>query len=113
MTDDTDGTGQSAAFQEKTDSVLRYLSRVKSKKPKTLEFLIDDIDTQDIVVLNLRRAVQTCIDIASYLIAYTDLTPASSMAESFKALKVAGIISLEVSERMIKATELRNLLVHE
>ncbi len=96
-------------LQEKSDTVLRCLSRIKSKTLQTLELFIADIDTQDIVVLNLERASQACVDMASHTISYTQLPPAPTMADAFTTLKVSGIISNDLCSRMIKATGLRNL----
>lgn len=98
---------------EKSDVVVRCLNRVRHKCPDTLEGLESDIDAQDIIILNLERAIQACIDIASHLIAYTDLPAAPTMADSFRCLHNAQIISKDLCARMVKAAGLRNLLVHE
>jgi uncharacterized protein YutE (UPF0331/DUF86 family) len=86
---------------------------VKARRSGTKEAFLQDLDSQDIVALNLERAVQACVDIASHLISYTPLPAAPTMADAFVHLKRAGIISDAVAHRMIKATGLRNLLVHE
>lgn len=98
---------------EKADVVIRCLGRVRTKIPATLNDLTSDIDAQDIIVLNLERAIQACVDIASHVIAYTSLPPGATMAEAFSVVKQAGIISAPVCERMVRAAGLRNLLVHE
>ena len=100
-------------LSEKADVVARCLSRIKSKCPASQAALEADIDAQDIIILNLERSIQACVDIACHLIAYTALPAAPTMADSFVCLQKAGIISSAVSERMVKATGLRNLLVHE
>jgi uncharacterized protein YutE (UPF0331/DUF86 family) len=100
-------------LQEKADVVVRCLGRVKTKAPTSLSALTTDLDAQDIIVLNLERAIQACVDMASHIIAYTSLPPAPTMAESFICLRQAGVITQPVCDRMVKATGLRNLLVHE
>jgi len=40
------------------------VSRIEQKKPLGIEQLMIDFDIQDIITLNLERAVQQCIDIA-------------------------------------------------
>jgi uncharacterized protein YutE (UPF0331/DUF86 family) len=100
-------------IDEKIDSLFRCLERVREKTPATLEELLTDLDRQDIIVLNLERAIQICVDIAAHLIAYTPLTFPPTMAQSFESLASAGLISHETSERMKKAVGLRNILVHE
>ncbi len=100
-------------IREKSDTVLVCLQRVQSKKGKSLDALIKDIDAQDIIVLNLERCIQACVDIASHLIAHTDLPAARTMSDSFAALQAQTIVSKNTSERMQRAVGLRNILVHE
>jgi uncharacterized protein YutE (UPF0331/DUF86 family) len=100
-------------IREKQDVVYRCLQRIQSRMPTSLEELETDFDRQDIIVLNLERAVQACVDIASHFVAYTSLPSPVRMADSFAALERAGMLSSAVSERMQKAVGLRNLLVHE
>jgi uncharacterized protein YutE (UPF0331/DUF86 family) len=100
-------------MQEKADVVARCIGRIKSKSPATQEILAVDLDAQDIIVLNLERAIQACVDMASHIIAYTALPAAPTMADGFVVLHQAGVISQHLCNRMVKATGLRNLLVHE
>ena len=98
---------------EKSDVVTRCLNRVKSKTPATKKELLADIDAQDIITLNLERAIQASVDIAAHIIAYTPLGTAPTMADSFLLLAKANIIDDDIAIRMQKAVGLRNLLVHE
>jgi uncharacterized protein YutE (UPF0331/DUF86 family) len=100
-------------LQEKSETVFRCLKRVQDKTPQTLEGLLLDIDAQDIIVLNLERTIQACVDIASHMIAYTPLPAAPTMADSFLGLQKAGVLSPALAARMVKAVGLRNLLVHQ
>ena len=43
----------------KLDSLGRSVSRIHSKTPESATALIDDYDRQDIISINLERAVQT------------------------------------------------------
>lgn len=98
---------------EKSETVLRCLQRVRQKKPAQLGQLLTDIDAQDIIVLNLERAVQACVDVAAHIVAHTALPAASTMADSFLSLQHAGILDENLARRMVKAVGLRNLLVHQ
>ncbi len=100
-------------LQEKSETVFRCLKRVQDKTPSTLEGLLLDVDAQDIIVLNLERTIQACVDIASHIIAYTPLPAAPTMADSFTGLQSAGVLSPALAARMVKAVGLRNLLVHQ
>ncbi len=48
----------------KIDSIIKCLNRVNETMPNTKEEFIRNIDAQDIVALNLSRAIQCSVDIA-------------------------------------------------
>jgi len=75
--------------------------------------LLTDLDRQDIIVLNLERAVQLCVDIAAHAIAGCEGRPPQTMAEGFLRLHEEGIISQKVADRMQKTVGFRNIAVHE
>ena len=97
----------------KLDSLHRCLTRIESKTPASLDVLQEDLDIQDIITLNLTRAVQICVDIASHVIADFDTPPPTSMAESFDRLCHLKVISDDAAVRMKKAVGFRNVSVHE
>ncbi len=49
-------------LDQKLESVRRCIKRVEEKTPPHVSQLIEDQDIQDILVLNLTRAVQLCVD---------------------------------------------------
>lgn len=51
-------------IEQKLESLRRCLQRIETKCPAAAETLAADFDLQDIVALNLSRAVQLCVDIA-------------------------------------------------
>ncbi len=97
----------------KLDSLQRCLSRIESKTPASVEVLEADLDIQDIITLNLTRAVQICVDIATHVIADLNTPPPTSMAECFDRLHHLKVISDATSVRMKKAVGFRNVSVHE
>ena len=97
----------------KFDSLRRCLARVESKTPATAKVLETDPDLQDIITLNLGRAVQICVDAAAHLIADFDIPAPQSMGESFERLESLGVITEETAERMKKAVGFRNITIHE
>ncbi len=97
----------------KITSLKRCLDRINSKLPFTIKKLKEDFDLQDIISLNLQRAVQICVDISAHIIAELDLKPSVSMAESFERLNAESIITKNICERMKKSVGYRNLAVHE
>lgn len=102
-----------ALIIEKLDTTVRCLERVRDKTPASLQELSLDVDRQDIIILNLERAIQSCVDVATHIVSYTPLSVPNTMAESFEMLAKAKIISAGNAIRMKKAVGLRNILVHE
>ncbi len=98
---------------QKLESLRRCVKRVDTKCPDTVEILIDDADIQDIVVLNLTRAVQLSVDIASHLIAQSDESTPGTMGESFSTLSKLNIIDDSTASNMKKAVGFRNIAVHD
>ena len=97
---------------QKLESLRRCTQRVEEKTPSSVEQLILDLDVQDILVLNLTRAVQLCVDIGSHVISESnELTPAT-MGDVFSTLEKLGAISTATCESMRKAVGFRNVAVH-
>jgi uncharacterized protein YutE (UPF0331/DUF86 family) len=102
----------SLVIKTKLESLRICLDRIESKKPETLDDLLQDIDVQDIIALNLERSVQLCVDIANHILSSLDDSPAMSMAESFERLSDKMIITAELGQNLKKAVGFRNLSVH-
>jgi uncharacterized protein YutE (UPF0331/DUF86 family) len=102
----------SIVIKTKLESLRRCLERIESKKPETLDDLLQDIDVQDIIALNLERSVQLCVDIANHILSTLDDSPAMSMAESFERLSEKKIISKDLAGNLRRAVGFRNLSVH-
>lgn len=96
----------------KLDSLQRCLARIASKRPQTVEALEADLDLQDVLVLNLTRAVQICVDLGAHLLADETLAPPNTMGETFDRLAEAGIIQATLALHMKKAVGFRNIAVH-
>ncbi|MFB9147138.1 DUF86 domain-containing protein [Halomonas alkalicola] len=100
-------------INQKLESLRRCVVRLESRCPDTLEALEADIDIQDILALNLTRAVQLCVDIAAHWIAeHHDLTSPITMGQSFEVLAERGVISRELADNMRKSVGFRNIVVH-
>jgi uncharacterized protein YutE (UPF0331/DUF86 family) len=97
----------------KLTSLKRCIERVEAKIPESSKTLQSDYDLQDIVSLNLQRAVQICVDIAAHINADLDTRPPASMTDSFDNLNKENIVSDEICIRMKKSIGYRNIAVHE
>lgn len=96
----------------KVNSIQNYLKRIHDTvggNPST----IDEIDIQDIVVLNLQRAIQLAIDIASHIISDEKLGIPQNLKDFFRILHDNKMLSLELKEKMEKMVGFRNIAVHD
>jgi uncharacterized protein YutE (UPF0331/DUF86 family) len=99
-------------INRKLESLRRCVTRITSKMPITQDTLRSNYDLQDIIALNLERAVQTCVDIAAHVISQTEMPPPSTMAEGFARLSELRVISPQLADSLQKAVAFRNILVH-
>lgn len=72
--------------EQKLESLRRCLRRIETKCPINAVALIADIDLQDIISLNLSRAVQISVDIGAHLVAGLEVPPPDSMRQTFDLL---------------------------
>ena len=97
---------------EKLESLRRCVRRIEAKVPADAETLAADLDLQDIVTLNLSRAVQICVDIGAHLIAGMDTPAPNTMGQTFDLLAQAGVLETPLADRLKKAVGFRNIAVH-
>ena len=98
--------------EQKLESLRRCLQRIETKCPADAETLVADVDLQDIVSLNLSRAVQLCVDIGAHLIAGMDVPPPDTMGQTFDLLAQSGVLDTTLASRLKKAVGFRNIAVH-
>ena len=98
---------------EKLISLNRCLERIKLHTPTTVETLQNDFEAQDIISLNIQRAVQISVDIAAHILAEQLHEQTSTMAETFLALSRHGLLDSQLASRLAKAVGFRNIAVHE
>jgi uncharacterized protein YutE (UPF0331/DUF86 family) len=96
----------------KLESLRHCVERVRTRTPASVEELSSCYDAQDIICLNLERAVQACVDIAAHIVSDTECTVPDSMAGTFDALERQGVLSRDLTERMRRAVGFRNISVH-
>ena len=99
-------------IEQKIEFLRRCVERVRQTCPATAAALAGDIDAQDILTLNLTRAVQLCVDIGAHLIAGRDNPAPDTMGQTFDVLAELGVIPHELAVRMKKAVGFRNIAVH-
>jgi uncharacterized protein YutE (UPF0331/DUF86 family) len=99
-------------IEQKLESLRACLQRIADKCPPDAEALAGNADLQDIVVLNLTRSIQLCVDIGAHLIAGMDVAPPETMGQTFEVLSRAGVIDPDLATRLKKAVGFRNIAVH-
>ena len=99
-------------LSEKLEALRRCVRRVEEKRVDAVEELRNDPDRQDIISLNLTRAVQLCVDIASHLLSGTKQPAPQTMGEAFELMYAEGIISADLARSLKGAVGFRNIAVH-
>lgn len=99
-------------IEQKLESLRRCVRRVRERCPSSPEALKRDADAQDIVTLNLTRAIQLCVDIGAHLIADGDFAAPDTMGHTFDMLAEAGYIDRDLAIRLKKAVGFRNIVIH-
>lgn len=98
--------------EQKLESLRRCLLRVQTKTPATADALACNLDLQDIVSLNLSRAVQLCVDIGAHLVSGLPVAPPNTMGQTFDLLAQQGLITADLATNMKRAVGFRNIAVH-
>lgn len=99
-------------IDRKLESLRRCVQRVRDKRVDAAERLATDLDLQDVLVLNLSRAVQVCVDIGAHFVATQELSVPATMGETFTRLAEAGVIDTELARRLRRSVGFRNIAVH-
>ena len=99
-------------LDQKLESLRRCIRRVEEKTPSNVVKLIEDQDIQDILVLNLTRAVQLCVDIGSHVISESEEPAPTTMGDVFSTLENLGAITSITCKSMRNPVGFRNIAVH-
>ena len=94
----------------KLNSLSRCIKRISSKISHDF---ITNLDSQDIVILNLQRAIQISIDIGAIVLKENKIEIPNNRSEIFTLLFENKIISAELADSLKKSLGFRNLAVHE
>ena len=96
----------------KLESLRRCIERVRARTPVSVQALQTDHDAQDILCLNLQRAVQGCVDIAAHVVPGGASAVPTTMDGCFDTLYRQGIISETLAGRMRRAVGIRDISAH-
>ena len=99
-------------IDQKLESLRRCLARIRTKLPLTSDTFKTDFDVQDIISLNLTRAVQMAEDIGAHIVSSQQQVTPTSMGETFEQLGQSGVISSDLAVQLKKSVGFRNIAVH-
>ncbi len=85
----------------KVATIDRCLGRIADVRGQRRAALLP-IDVEDIVLVNLQRAVQAAIDLAAHVVAAEAYGLPDSLAGSFSLLESHGVLETGLAERMRK-----------
>jgi len=88
---------------------LRRIRDVTGLDPDRL----DEVDNQDIFVLNLQRAIQSAIDLATHIVASEGLGIPDTIRGNFVLLEHAKVISRSLTRKMQAMVGFRNIAIHD
>jgi uncharacterized protein YutE (UPF0331/DUF86 family) len=87
------------------------LQRVGSARARQPELL--PIDAEDIVLINLQRAIQAAMDLAMHIVAAEGYGLPDSAAAAFAALSAQGLLDPSLAESLQRMVGFRSIAVHE
>lgn len=96
----------------KVESVERCLNRIREQQNDG-RYNLTDFNVQDVIVLNLLRAIQNCLDIAAHVVSISELGVADTLKANYDLLYRGKIISKSLKDKLKNMVGFRNLAVHE
>ncbi len=97
----------------KIQTIERCLSRIREEYVGHEDSFEENFTKQDSVILNLERASQATIDIATHIVKTRNLGLPNASRELFDLLMEAGMITKECCEQMKGMVGFRNIAVHD
>lgn len=92
--------------------IERCLGRIEEVRGDRRPGLLP-VDVEDITALNLQRAVQAAMDLATHVVAAEGYGAPDSTAGAFTLLEQRGILNPELALRLKKMVGFRNVAIHE
>lgn len=100
------------AILAKIATIRRCVQRVRDVTANDPE-RVAQLDVQDIVVLNLQRAIQAAIDLSAHLISQRNWGLPDSLKAHFAILERQGVIDPRLRKQLEAMVGFRNIAVHD
>ena len=104
--------GRSDVVTAKVATIDRCLQRIAEARGERRAVLLP-IEIDDIVALNLQRAVQAAIDLATHVVSSEGYALPDSVAGFFSVLEGHGILEAALAERLRRMVGFRNIAIHD
>ena len=96
----------------KVAAIDRCLQRIAETRAGRSAVLLP-IEVEDIIVLNLQRAVQAAIDLATHVVATEGYALPDSVAAFFSVLEERGVVDAPLADRLRRMVGFRNIAIHD
>lgn len=96
----------------KVRNIRECVARLRAVDPGTLGAIERDQLVQESLVLNVQRACQAAIDLATHLVQTARLGPPDDSRDAFRRLEASGRLSPTLSGRLQAMVGFRNIAVH-
>ena len=96
----------------KVRNIRDCVHRLRAVDPGTLEAIEENQLVQESLVLNVQRACQAAIDLATHLVQTAQLGPPNDSRDAFRRLESAGKLPHPLSERLQAMVGFRNIAAH-
>jgi uncharacterized protein YutE (UPF0331/DUF86 family) len=97
----------------KIETIKRCIKRINQEYQGFEDEIYENYTKQDSIILNLERASQATIDMATHIIRVHQYGIPKTSREVFSLLQINHILSKEISQSMQKMVGFRNLAVHD
>lgn len=95
----------------KLEVIDRCIARIEEVHQERRD--LQPVDVDDITALNLQRAVQAAIGLATHVVATEGYGNPSSTADTFTLLERRGVIEADLAGRLRKMVGFRNIAIHD
>ena len=96
----------------KLSELDEYYQQIKEYEKTTVAKYSDDWKIQRIIERTLQMMIETCVDVASHIIADRECRVPKSYSDTFKVLEEEGVVSSGLSSALEKMAKFRNIVVH-
>jgi uncharacterized protein YutE (UPF0331/DUF86 family) len=96
----------------KVATIDRCIQRISETRGERRAALLP-VEVEDIVVLNLQRAVQAAIDLATHVVAAEGYALPDSVAAFFSVLEEHALLERALAERLRRMVGFRNIAIHD